>query len=252
LISATKGTYQKSLVSSSLILVSAVAKQRDAYTVTSLTATQLRGITWDILNMYSTNSYLHGFFDPYEKGDPFKCTSVGVAALRFTESDTYRNITQLQHFSEVTKEERDFLLLVTEEERLNTKHGANRPGEPNAVPERYKQKIKATTELFNYALGKGDPDVVKRSVRYADVKSKADNAHEAARQVRIAKQKDSKEKTDGEKSEKVQVRERSKSMPEKPRRTSFAELMEEESPAKPVRKRAETAKAPVKQAERSL
>jgi hypothetical protein len=131
LISATKGTYQKSLVSSSLILVSAVAKQRDAYTVTSLTATQLRGITWDILNMYSTNSYLHGFFDPYEKGASFKCASVGMAALRL------QNLT----LSEISLSFSIFLRW---------------------------QRRNATS-----CCCKGDPDLVKRSVRYADVKSKA-------------------------------------------------------------------------------
>lgn len=232
----------------------AVKKQRDAYTVTSMAATQLRGITWDICQMYATNSYLQGDFDPYDdtaSADSFKRTSQGVAALRFTEADTYRNITQLQHYSEVTPAERDFLLLETEEARLNAKHAVNKPGMLNAKPTEYEREIREAAELFDYALGRGEPEVVKRSERYKAVKSKADNAHEAARQDRIEKQENSKEKAGGEKSEEVQTKNRSQSIPEKPCRTSFAELMEEETPAKPIRQRAGTEKTPVKQAERS-
>lgn len=152
----------------------------------------------------------------------------------------------------MTPEERDFLLLATTEIGLNTKHSVNKPGDPNAKPEEYEREIREATALFDYALGKGEPEVLIRSERYADLKAKADKAHEAARQERIAKQEDSKAKTGGEKTEEVQTKERSQSSPEKPRRTSFAELMEEEAPAKPTRRRTDSAKAPVKQTERSL
>lgn len=231
----------------------AVKKQRDAYTVTSMAATQLRGITWDICQLYATNSYLQGKFDPFDDtptADSFKRTSQGVVALNFSKADTYRNITQLQHFSEVTPKECDFLLLETKEINPNVKYAINKPGMLNADPVKYEQELREASDMFDYALGKGGPEVVRRNKDYAKTKDEADEARRATRLKRIVEREDSKEKTGEEKSEEVQTRKRSQSMPEKPYRTSFAELMEEETPSKPIRQRAETTKAPVKHAER--